>query len=190
MQLPLVFPPLDASNQQVNQCRLVPAQQHLSLPCNTSFTAFILDRESQIQDVCCCQNNSSTFSPHVSAVVGGGAHHNANLFKDQLLCQDDSADDILESFNELTIVRNGDDEVAEVKTCASVCARLCVCVGIFATQQEVSEKITSHCLIMSTKDKRAAAARTLIVCRSARHVTCRPNPVLVFSHTRATTLIL
>lgn len=68
MQLPLVFPPLDASNQQVNQCRLVPAQQHLSLPCNTSFTAFILDRESQIQDVFCWQINLSTFSPRVPAV--------------------------------------------------------------------------------------------------------------------------
>lgn len=98
---------------------------------NTSFTAFILDRESQIQDVFCWQIDLSTFSPRVSAVGGKKPHHNANLFKDQLLCQDDSADDILESFNELTIVRNGDDEVAEVKMCASACARLCVCSDIY-----------------------------------------------------------
>lgn len=78
---------------------------------------------------------------------GKKPHHNANLFKEQLLCQDDSADDILESFNELTIVRNGDDEVAEVKACVHGY----VCVRIFTTQQEVSEKITSHCHIMSTK---------------------------------------
>lgn len=59
-------------------------------------------------------------------------HHDANLFRDQLPCQDDSAKDILESFNELTIVNNGDGEVTEVKMylCTRVCVSLCACVYV------------------------------------------------------------
>lgn len=145
MQLALVFPPsgcIKSASQSVQTCAstTTPLSQLLFWTENLRYRMFFVGRS-----IC----------PHshlVSQLWGEKKpHHNANLFKDQLLCQDDSADDILESFNELTIVRNGDDEVAEVKMCASACARLCVCVLIFTTQQEVSEKITSHCHIMSTK---------------------------------------
>lgn len=56
-------------------------------------------------------------------------HHDANLFRDQLLCQDDSAKDILESFNELSDVNNGDGEVTRVKMCVFsyyMCMHLCL----------------------------------------------------------------
>lgn len=58
-------------------------------------------------------------------------HHDANLFKDQLPYQDDSAKDDLESFNELTVVSNGDGGVTEVKMCLCVCMSLAMCACNF-----------------------------------------------------------
>lgn len=47
--------------------------------------------------------------------LSGTKNHNANVFHDQLLCQDDSATDIPESFNEVTVARNS---AAQAKMCA------------------------------------------------------------------------
>ena len=73
-------------------------------------------------------------------------HHDANLFKDRLLCQDDSAKDVLESFNECTIVINA--EVTEAKTCVCVWefisyAHAFVSVLTFS-HREVARKTNTH----------------------------------------------
>lgn len=77
-------------------------------------------------------------------------HHDANLFRDQMLCQDDSAKDILEHFNELTVVNNGDGG-SQKSRCAClwgvqvsfriICEYICVCFDFqhLRTQQEASE---------------------------------------------------
>lgn len=64
------------------------------------------------------------------------AYLNANLFRHQLLCQDDSAKDTLETSNELTAVNKEDKEVTEVKICACFSGSLQVlCVAAVTCEQ-------------------------------------------------------
>ena len=65
--------------------------------------------------------------PHNVSQLLKTPHHDANVFRHQLLCQDESAKDILESFNELTS-SNEDTQVTQVKMCAC----LGVCISVFS----------------------------------------------------------
>lgn len=72
--------------------------------------------------------------PHNVSQLLKTPHHDANVFRHQLLCQDDSAKDILESFNELTS-SNEDTQVTQVKMCAWACVSvsfpiICACIYV------------------------------------------------------------
>lgn len=49
------------------------------------------------------------------SLLWGTKNHNANVFHGQLPCRGDSATDILESFNEVTVARNS---AAQAKVCS------------------------------------------------------------------------